>query len=156
MLLLKGLPERGGTDALAGAAAFLRLGFRQCCRSRQFSIAEATNGHQIHITFKPEQLQPLLEQVAEVFSGQQQGNAAALVFGTRLAFTEEEAAEMLGLAEHVLRDERLRGRIGASKVVGARIRYKRQDLDAYLQGRRYVPKGSTKENRPPGPLKGVG
>jgi hypothetical protein len=33
---------------------------------------------------------------------------------------------------HQLRDERLRGKITASKIVGGRIRYTREDLVQYL------------------------
>src|SRR5262245_19115821 len=51
-------------------------------------------------------------------------------------FTEEEAARLLKLASHQLRDERLRGRITASKIVGGRIRYTREDLLAYLEKNR--------------------
>jgi hypothetical protein len=56
--------------------------------------------------------------------------------GERLAYSEPEAARMLGLEEHVLRDERRRGRISASKIVGRRIRYTREDLTDYLASRR--------------------
>jgi hypothetical protein len=56
--------------------------------------------------------------------------------GDRLAYSEPEAARLLGLAPHQLRDERLRGRISASQVVGKRIRYTREDLTAYLMSRR--------------------
>ena len=54
-------------------------------------------------------------------------------------FTEAEAAMWLQLKPHVLRDERLRGRITASKIVGRRIRYLRSDLLSYLTERRYTP-----------------
>ena len=54
----------------------------------------------------------------------------------RLAVDEEEAAAMLCLKEHVLRDERLRGRIRYSKIVAGRIRYQRVDLIDYLVSRR--------------------
>lgn len=49
-----------------------------------------------------------------------------------LAYSEEDAAQMLGLQRHQLRDERLRGRIAASKIVGGKIRYQRAELLAYL------------------------
>ena len=52
--------------------------------------------------------------------------------GDRLAVDEPTAARMLSLEPHQLRDERLRGRIAASAIVGRRIRYQRQDLLAYL------------------------
>jgi hypothetical protein len=54
----------------------------------------------------------------------------------RLAFSEAEAARLLGLNPHQLRDERRRGRIEASEVVGRRIRYLREDLMAYLMRHR--------------------
>jgi hypothetical protein len=50
----------------------------------------------------------------------------------KLAFTEAEAARLLSLNQHQLRDERRRGRIGASEIVGRRIRYSREDLLQYL------------------------
>jgi len=53
----------------------------------------------------------------------------------KLAFSEAEAARLLSLAPHQLRDERGRGKIVASQVVGRRIRYLRADLIAYLMGR---------------------
>jgi hypothetical protein len=55
----------------------------------------------------------------------------------RLCYSEAEAAALLGLNEHQLRDERLRGRIGASAIVGRRIRYTREDLVRYLAERRW-------------------
>jgi hypothetical protein len=56
--------------------------------------------------------------------------------GDLLAYSEAEAAKLLGLEEHVLRDERRRGRIIASQIVGRRIRYQRGDLLQYLAERR--------------------
>jgi excisionase family DNA binding protein len=50
----------------------------------------------------------------------------------RLAYTQAEAARLLGLHSHQLRDERRRGRISASQIVGKRIRYTREDLLKYL------------------------
>lgn len=52
--------------------------------------------------------------------------------GDRLAFDEPTSARLLSLEPHQLRDERLRGRITASVIVGRRIRYQRGDLLAYL------------------------
>ena len=54
-------------------------------------------------------------------------------------YSEPEAARLLKVAPHVLRDERLRGRINAS-LVGKRIRYTRQDIVEYLAARRWAPK----------------
>jgi hypothetical protein len=58
--------------------------------------------------------------------------ARAVAGQERLAYSEREAAALLGLKWHQLRDERLRGRIASSKIVGDRIRYLREDLVAYL------------------------
>ena len=60
--------------------------------------------------------------------------------GDRLAYTEPEAARLLSLKPHQLRDERLRGRIGASGVVGKGIRYTREDLLGYLARERTEPR----------------
>lgn len=54
----------------------------------------------------------------------------------RLTLTEAEAAYQLGLSERQLADERRRGRITASSIVGRRIRYLRQDLVDYMLRRR--------------------
>jgi hypothetical protein len=51
-------------------------------------------------------------------------------------YTEAEAAEWLGVGVHVLRDERLRKRIKASRIACRRIRYLRSDLEDYLKSRR--------------------
>ncbi len=50
----------------------------------------------------------------------------------RIAYSEEEAARLIGLEAHALRDERRRGRVRAYQVIGGRIRYTREDLVAYL------------------------
>jgi hypothetical protein len=47
-------------------------------------------------------------------------------------FNEAEAAEFLRLNPNQLADERRRGRIGHSRIVGRQIRYRREDLLAYL------------------------
>ena len=43
--------------------------------------------------------------------------------GDKLAFSEPEAASLLGLEQHQLRDVRRRGEIASTKIVGRRIRY---------------------------------
>jgi len=55
----------------------------------------------------------------------------------RLAYSEAEAAALLGLEPHQLRDERRRGRIQASVGPGRKIMYTRQDLLDYLHSRRW-------------------
>jgi excisionase family DNA binding protein len=54
----------------------------------------------------------------------------------RLAYTEHEAAAMLGLNYHQLRDLRKRGGIAHTRVVGNQIRYLRDDILAYLAEKR--------------------
>src|SRR4051794_6950105 len=90
------------------------------------------------LAIDPEALRPLIAAVvAEAVA--QLGHAQAALPDGKLAYSEQEAARLLGLNEHQLRDERLRGRIRASAIVGRRIRYRREDLVAYLAERRWEP-----------------
>jgi hypothetical protein len=89
----------------------------------------------LSLQLPPEALGPLIEQVVVEVLARVERERAQLLDG-RLAYCEEEAARLLGLEPHVLRDERRRGRISASQVVGRRIRYTRDDLLDYLRGRR--------------------
>ena len=84
----------------------------------------------------PEVLTPIVQRVVTETLSQLEAVRQQIPDIGRLAYTEEEAARMLGLASHQLRDERLRGRIGASAIVGRRIRYTPEDLRAYLASRR--------------------
>jgi len=79
-------------------------------------------------------LKPLIEQVVVEVLAQVENARAGL--GDRIAFSEQEAAYLLDLKPHQLRDERRRGRITASSIVGRRIRYLRQDLLTYMTSRR--------------------
>jgi hypothetical protein len=93
----------------------------------------------LHLTVAPEALRPLVRDVvAEVV---RQLDEAKASLPEKLAFSEAEAARLLSLNVHQLRDERLRGRIAASQVVGKRIRYTRQDLLDYLMRERTAPAG---------------
>lgn len=56
-------------------------------------------------------------------------------FGDRLAYSEVEAARLIGLNKRQLADERKRRRIKASRIVGGRIRYQLFDLIEYLNSR---------------------
>ena len=49
----------------------------------------------------------------------------------RLVYSEVEAASMLGLHRHQLRDIRRRGEISHTRIVGRRIGYTMSDLVAY-------------------------
>jgi hypothetical protein len=96
------------------------------------------NGHAcggFTLQLDPQALRPVIEAVVSEVLAQLEGARAALPDG-RLCYSEEEAARLLGLEPHVLRDERRRGRIIASSIVGRRIRYTRDDLVSYLMARR--------------------
>ena len=86
----------------------------------------------------PEALRQLVRAVvAEAL--EQLGHAQTALSDGRVCYSETEAAALLGLNPHQLRDERLRGRIAASAVVGRRIRYRRGDLERYLAERPWQP-----------------
>jgi hypothetical protein len=87
----------------------------------------------VNITFTDADLRPLVESIVvstlEKFEADQEG------IGERLAFTEPEAAALLGLRPHVLRDARLRGEIEASRV-GKRLLYEKAEILRFLRQRR--------------------
>ena len=66
-----------------------------------------------------EALRPLITEVVRETLAQVEAARAQL--DGRLAYSEEEAARLIGLEPHVLRDERRRGRVTASQVVGAPV-----------------------------------
>lgn len=79
-------------------------------------------------------LRPVVEAVvAETLATLQAADAA--IGGHRLAYLEREAAELLGVRPHTLRDARLRGEIVGTKI-GGRIAYERSELLSYLQRNR--------------------
>ncbi len=84
----------------------------------------------MQVNFDSDDLRQLVETVVAECLARLADDEARL--GDRLAFDEPTAAWKLSLEPHQLRDERLRGRIAASKIVGRRIRYVRSDLLAYL------------------------
>ena len=86
-----------------------------------------------------EALRPLLKQIVNEVLAEMEASRAQT--DGKLAYTEDEAARLLGLESHQLRDERRRGRIAASQIVGRRIRYTRQDLIDYLLARRTLSHG---------------
>lgn len=81
-------------------------------------------------------LRPLIQAVVQETLAANAAVSAKL--DGRLAFTEPEAAALLGVRSHVLRDARLRGKIEAS-TVGKRIVYTRQQLQDYLDRQRWEP-----------------
>ena len=84
----------------------------------------------MQVNFSPDDIRPLVVTIVTEALTQLRADEAAL--GEQLAFSEPKAARLLELEPHQLRDERLRGRIAASQIVGRRIRYLRADLVEYL------------------------
>jgi hypothetical protein len=90
----------------------------------------------LSVNLDPETLRPLVQLVVgEVL-------AALEADRDRVAFTEQEAAALIGMKHHVLRDLRLTGQVSASRSVGGRILYQRSDLVAYLAERRVEADGT--------------
>ena len=88
--------------------------------------------------FDSEDLAPLIREIlTEVLD---QVNADNAMVGKRLAIPEAEAARLLSMEPHQLRDERYDGRIKASMSRGGRIVYAKSDLIGYLNRRRWKPK----------------
>lgn len=93
----------------------------------------------INLELDPETLKPLIEQAVETALVRLQETQAAL--NCKLAYSEPEAAALLSLEPHQLRDERRRGRVEASVGPGRKILYTRGQLLAYLASRRWAPDG---------------
>jgi hypothetical protein len=105
--------------------------------TRSTSAPPAANGHAgaaLSLTLDHEALRPLIEAVVTEVLARVEAERARL--GGKLCYSEPEAAALLELQPHQLRDERLRGRIRASSIVGRRVRYVREDLVRYLASRR--------------------
>jgi hypothetical protein len=83
------------------------------------------------LEFDAEALRPVITSVVTATLAQLANES--LVRTERLAFREEEAAAMIGVAKHVLRDARRRGEIHAVKA-GRYIVYRRDELIRYLGG----------------------
>lgn len=81
-------------------------------------------------------LRPIVQQVATETLRQFESFD---VHGDRIAYTEPEAAAMLGVAPHVLRDCRRRGELTASRC-GSRNMYERSELLAFLERQRDEPR----------------
>ena len=83
------------------------------------------------IDFTSDDLRPLVATiVAETL--RQLAEAERKLPDGRLGFPESEAAQRMGVAQHVLRDARLRGEIKGRRV-GKRIVYSRAELLKYLE-----------------------
>ena len=83
----------------------------------------------MNLSIDQSDLRPIVQAVvAEVLASVGVADAA---FSNRLAYPESEAASLLGVKAHVLRDARLRGEITATKC-GGRLAYEVSELRAYL------------------------
>jgi excisionase family DNA binding protein len=80
-----------------------------------------------------EAFRPLVERTVATVLARVESERQA--FSDKLAFSEAEAAALLGVRRHVLRDARLRGEIAGCRV-GKSIRYERQELLRFLERRR--------------------
>ena len=100
-----------------------------------------TPGHDgaVGFSFPPELFKPLIQQAVKEAIAQRDAARDQLPEG-RLAWPEAEAAPLLGLKDHQLRDERRRGRVQAARGPGDKILYTRQHLLEYLANRPWNPK----------------
>lgn len=87
------------------------------------------------LSFDEADLRPVIEQIVAATLVQIQSDEAKLA--DRLAYTEPQAAAILGIRPHVLRDARLRGEISGSRV-GKRILYERDELLRFLRRQRQL------------------
>jgi hypothetical protein len=87
------------------------------------------------LTLDSRALTPLIRAIVAETIAQAEADRRQLDSG-KMAWSEEEAAPLVGLEPHQLRDERRRGRISFSRIVGRRVRYSRDDLLQYLAARR--------------------
>jgi hypothetical protein len=88
----------------------------------------------LSLNLDPDVLRPFVEAVVRETVAVL--DAARERTGDRLAFPEAEAARLIGLAPHQLRDLRHRKGIAFTRGVGGRIFYQRHDLLAYLAAHR--------------------
>ncbi len=81
------------------------------------------------IAFDAQDMKPLITAVVAEVVDRLEADQAQL--GDRIGFLEAEAAALVGVEPHVLRDCRLRGEISATRV-GKRIVYSRKELLRFL------------------------
>jgi hypothetical protein len=86
-------------------------------------------------------MRPLIAEVVSATIAQLESVRATLP-DNRLAYSEAEAADMLGLNPNQLRDERKRKRIKAATGPGRKVLYTRQQLLDYLASRPWRSEGN--------------
>jgi hypothetical protein len=88
------------------------------------------------IQFDLQDLRPLVRlAVVEALNALEEERAK---LNGRLAFTEPEAAALVGVKSHVLRDCRRRGELAGAKI-GSRVVYTRADLLEFLERQKEKP-----------------
>jgi hypothetical protein len=78
-----------------------------------------------------DELHPLIRQILKGLLEEQ--NQTKTLLDGKIAIREEQAAELLGLNPWQMRDLRLSGKVGYHRIVGNKIRYTMDDLNAYLE-----------------------
>lgn len=94
------------------------------------------------VLFDREALRPLIKEVIKETVAEINGQSTN---DSRIAYSEAEAAQMIGLTQRQLAEERRDGRIQASQTRGGRIRYLKSDLVEYLRSRRWTNNSSSKQ-----------
>ena len=94
------------------------------CAFRVIALA-LTYGDEMKIQFDDDDLAPLIERVVVRVLEQRETDDGKL--GKRIAYTESEAATLIGVKPYVLRDCRLRGEVIGSRI-GKRVMYSREEL----------------------------
>jgi hypothetical protein len=91
----------------------------------------------VEINVDAKDLERLVAKIVRTTFAEMEERIAATGSGSRMAYGEPEAAALIGLQPHQLRDERRRGRIQASVGPRNRIMYTPQNLKDYLARRRW-------------------
>ena len=87
----------------------------------------------MNVSFSADDLAPLVRTIVSQVLERMEADQERL--GSKLAYPEAQAAELLNVAPHVLRDARLRGEISGS-LVGKKIVYERTELLDFLRRQR--------------------
>lgn len=85
------------------------------------------------MTISADDIRPMVQDVVDVALERLRATEARLAGPERLGYTEREAAALIGVPPHRLRDARLRGEITGRKVGKATV-YSREQLMRFLNG----------------------
>lgn len=83
----------------------------------------------MRLEINPDDIRPIVAAAVEAVLARRAAGESQL--GPRLGFPEAEAAQLLGIEQHVLRDARLRGEINAVRL-GRQWIYSRETLLKFL------------------------